>query len=435
LLAIPAIVLAEVDISGYFQTDTRLFSQKDFTFYWNENRFDLKLKASPSDDARVYIEFWGRNFGFPDVDTSSDLMRQEKDKVSPWSLSFREAYADLYGFLTPNLDIRIGLQRIYWGTGYKLNPTDNLNPDDLEDIWDFGRHLGSTAIKSSYYLGDFTLTAVFIPVFTPATLPIEEWAGALFSLGEFPPGLSLRNLNDKVITPEKNLKESSMFGLKIAKNLWGYDFSLSYFYGRDDIPLVNKIILEPLDLHGTVDASAELIYPRIQVIGLDMAGAIGNIGLWAEVAFFIPERVDMVLDLTLLEMGVQESTVLDKPYFRYVVGADYSFKGGWYINGQYLHGFIHERKKEEMGEYFILSLEKKLLRDKLKVTLGGGAEIRSFAEIKDNSAFLFFPEVAYYPFDNAEITFGYRLLNGNETVVFGRVKDNDEIYFKAIYSF
>jgi hypothetical protein len=166
-----------------------------------------------------------------------------------------------------------------------------------------------------------------------------------------------------------------------------------------------------------------------------MAGAIGNIGIWVEGAFFIPERVDLVLDLSLLGMGVQESPALDKPYFRYVLGLDYSFKGGWYFNAQYLHGFIHERKKEEMGEYFILSLEKKLLRDKLKVTLGGGAEIKSFAEIKDNSAILFFPEVAYYPFDNAEITFGYRLLNGNETVVFGRVKDNDEIYFKAKYSF
>jgi hypothetical protein len=435
LFAIPAVVLAEVDISGYVQTDTRLFSQKDFKFYWNENRFDLKLKANPLDDAGVYIEFWGRNFGFPEVNTSYDLMRQEKDKVSPWSLLFREAYVDLYGFLTPNLDIRIGLQRITWGTGDKLNPTDNLNPDDLEDIWDFGRHLGSTAFKASYYLADFTLTAVFIPIFTPAALPIKEWAGALSSPGEFPPGLSLRNLNDEVITPEKSLKESSMFGIKIAKNFWGYDFSLSYFYGRDDIPLINKITLRPLDIQGTVDASAELIYPRIQVIGLDMAGAIGNIGIWAEGAFFIPERVDMVLDLSLLDMGVQVSRILDKPYFRYVVGADYSFKGGWYINVQYLHGFIHERKEEDMGDYFLLGIEKNLLRDKLKVTLGGGAEIRSFAEMKENSAFLFFPEAAYYPFDNAEITFGYRFIDGKENVVFGRVKDNDEIYFKAKYSF
>lgn len=226
-----------------------------------------------------------------------------------------------------------------------------------------------------------------------------------------------------------------MFGFKIAKSFFGYDFSLSYFYGRDDIPIISKITLKPVDLQSTVDAWVELVYPRIQVIGMDMAGALGNIGIWAEGAFFIPERVGMVLDLSLLEMGIQESRILDKPYFRYVVGADYSFKGGWYVNLQYLHGFIHERNAEDMGEYFILGLEKKLLRNKLKLTLGGGAEIRSFAKIKDNYAFLLFPEVAYYPFDNAEITFGYRFIDGKENAVFGQVKDNDEIYFKAKYSF
>ncbi len=203
LIGTPAIILAEVEINGYILSDIRLFSQKNYKFYWNENRFDLKLKASPLEEAQIYVEFWGRSFGFPEVRTSTDLMRQEKDKVSPWSLSFREAYVDLYGFLTPNLDIRIGLQRITWGTGDKLNPTDNLNPDDLEDIWDFGRHLGSHAVKASYYLGDYTLTAVFIPIFTPATLPIEEWAGAFSTPVELPPGLSLRNLSDRVITPEK----------------------------------------------------------------------------------------------------------------------------------------------------------------------------------------------------------------------------------------
>ncbi len=226
-----------------------------------------------------------------------------------------------------------------------------------------------------------------------------------------------------------------MFGFKIEKNFFGYDFSLSYFYGRDDIPLVNKVKLTPIDFFGTADVSVELIYPRIQVLGLDVAGAVGKIGIWAEGALFFPGEIEVTTDLTDLGLGLQRSTALDKPYFRYVVGADYSFKGGCYINGQYLHGFIHERKEDDMGEYFLLSIEKKLFRDKLKITLGGGAEVRSFNEISDNYAFLFAPEVVYYPFDNAEITFGYRFIDGKENVVFGRVKDNDEVYFKAKYSF
>jgi len=297
IIVMPTIVLAQVKIGGYILTDTRLFFQKNYKFYWNENRIDLKIEASPLDNAQVYIEFWGRSFGLPEVSTSSDLMERGKDKVSPWSILFREAYVDLYGFLSPNLDIRIGLQRIAWGTGDRLNPTDNLNPDDLEDIWDFGRHLGSQAIKASYYLGEYSLTVVFIPIFTPATLPIREWAEALSSPPEFPSGVELRNLSDKVITPENNLKESSMFGLKIAKNILGYDFSLSYFYGRDDIPLVNKIKFTSTDISGTVDLLTELIYPRILILGMDMAGVVGAVGIWAEGALFFPEKVYLSTDL------------------------------------------------------------------------------------------------------------------------------------------
>jgi len=41
-------------------------------------------------------------------------------------------------------------------------------------------------------------------------------------------------------------------------------------------------MLTPVDLFGNTDVEVELVYPRIQVLGLDMAGAVGKISLWAE---------------------------------------------------------------------------------------------------------------------------------------------------------
>jgi hypothetical protein len=436
LLTIQAVVMAQVEIEGYVQADSRVFLEKDNSFYWNESRLKLAVEADPSENAHTYGEFWVRGFGIPEVDTSSDLMRREKDRVSPWSVLFREAYLDLYGFLSPDLDVRIGLQRIVWGTADKLNPTDNLNPDDLEDIWDFGRHLGSNSIKASYYLGDYTLTAVYVPIFTPAALPVPEWAGALAPPMELPIGLALRNLNNTIITPQNSLIESSMAGLKVEKNFRGYDLSLSYFYGRDDIPLVRKAQFIPVDTLGTVDVSVELIYPRIQVLGLDMAGVVGKVGVWAEGALFLPEKVDMITDLTGLGMEIHRSVALDEPYFRYVVGTDYTFKSGWYVNGQYLHGFIHERKEDDMGDYCIFGVEKKLLNDKLNIIpVSGGIEIRDFSDIENNYALIFAPGVTYSPFDNAEIDFGFQIIAGKKTTTFGRVRDNDEVYLRAEYSF
>ena len=427
---------AQVEIGGYLQADIRLQTGGDNMFSWNENLLDLKIDAQPTEGAHIYSELWVRSFGFPEVTTSSELMEPQKDKVQPWDLTVREAYLDLYGFLLPDLDIRIGRQRIAWGTADKLNPTDNLNPDDLEDVWDFGRHLGSNAVRASFYLGDYTLTAGYIPVFTPAVLPTGDWAQALSPPMEIPAGLTLRKLEDRIVTPESKLKNSTA-AFKIAKDFLGQDFSLSYLYGRDDLPLATNVRITPVDTLGTVDISTKLIYPKMQVVGCDMAGAIGEVGIWAEGAVFFPEKVEMAIDLTALGMGIQTKTALDdKPYIRYVIGADYTFKNGVYINAQYLHGFIHERGTDNLEDYVVFGVEKKILDDKLKITpISGGVEIKDFGDIENNYAVLFGPETTYYPMDNVEILLGAHIIEGKNTTAFGRVKDNDEAYLKVKCSF
>jgi len=425
----------EIKWNGYLQTDNRLRLKGDNDFSWQEYRLDLKTEVKPIEKTHFYSEVWLRSLGFPTVKNSPDLV--SKDKVSPLNLDFREAYVDLYGFLLDNLDIRIGRQRIAWGTADKLNPTDNLNPDDLEDIWDFGRHLGSDGLKASYYLGDYTFTFVYIPIFTPAVLPRGDWASALSPSMELPAGLTLGNSTDTIILPKNNLKESSITGVKISKNLFGYDFSLSYVYGRDDLPLARKITFTPTASPGEVDIASELIYPRMHIAGMDMAGAIANVGIWAEAAIFFPKKIKMITDLSALGMGVQESIALnDKPYVKYVIGADYTFKNGIYVNGQYLHGFIHERGEDNMEDYFMFGMEWKLFNDKLKIIpISGGIEIKKFNNIENNYALILSPEINYYPVDNAEVTLGVRWIEGKDTTSFGKVKNNDEVYFKVKYSF
>ena len=129
---------------------------------------------------------------------------------------------------------------------------------------------------------------------------------------------------------------------------------------------------------------------------------------------------------------IQGSNSINASYYL----ADYTFKDGWYINGQYLHGFIHERGKDNLGDYFVFGVEKKFLNDKLKITpIGGGGEIRDFSDIKNNYAIMFMPEITYFPFDNAEIKIGLRILDGKKTTTFGAVKNNDEAHLKVKYSF
>ncbi|HEX29698.1 TPA: hypothetical protein ENG04_06420, partial [Candidatus Poribacteria bacterium] len=135
--------------------------------------------------------------GFPKVGTLADLQRFERDRATPWSIDLKEAYLDVYSFLIDNLDLRMGKQIVIWGTADRINPTSNICPDDLEDVFDFGEKLGVNSIKASLYWSvgetDLTLTGVFVPVFTPSILPLPEWtAGLMENQGINPPqGMSL----------------------------------------------------------------------------------------------------------------------------------------------------------------------------------------------------------------------------------------------------
>lgn len=421
--------------NGYLQTDNRVTLHGEGDLFWQEYRLGLKGEVNPVDKAHFYSEIWLRSFQFPTVQTSGDL--QQKSKVSPLNLDFREAYMDIYGFINDNLDIRIGRQRIAWGTGDKLNPTDNLNSDELEDMWDFGRHIGSDAITATYYLNNYTLSAAYIPVFSPAVMPDGQWATALSSSPNLPSGFTLGNYEDSIILPEKNLKESSVAGFKLSSSFLNYDYSLSYVYGRDDFPVLSNIVLFATADPNIVDINSSLIYSRMHIAGFDFAGSVTDIGFWGETAVFFPEKVIAQTDLTAFGMGINESVTMDdEPFIKYVIGLDYTFTNGLYINGQYLHGFVHERGNDNLEDYFMFGVEKKIMNDKIKVIpISGGIEIKDLNDTEDNIGFIYSPEFYYYPVENAEILLGLRVIDGENTTMFGRIQDSDEFYLKLSYTF
>ncbi len=429
-----------VSITGYIQTDNRIQTESN-KFTWNENRLNLQLEGSPSDKYHYFSEIRLRGFGFPKTSKFMDLQMQEKNEVYPWGLEFREAYVDLYGFGLKNLDLRIGRQIIVWGTADALNPTSNLSPNDLEDIFKFGEKLGINAVNATYYVGDnITLNGIYVPVFVPATLPFGNFANAFSAPMELPPGMTIRTVSDIILLPESKISESSQVGLRASTNLLGYDMSLSYFKGRDDLPIISNVTIVPVDMIGTVDISTKLIFPEVQVIGGDFAGSIGSVGIWGEGALFVPEKVMMTTIAPSPTTGQMETipsiALDDEPYFKFVLGADYTFENGFYFNGQYLHGFLHERGKDELNDYFTFSLEKTLLNDKLKlVPFAGAVAINDRDDMKNNYGLVYAPELSYYPSDNIELNIGTYIIDGKGANMFGMIKDLDEIIFRLKVSF
>ena len=433
----------KLKLSGELLTDERVLLKDKHNWAWNENRLTLKLGKKITDNSKFYSEVWLRNIGLPNISKSSDLYN--KGFTDPYNIDIREAYIQLYGFLTKNLDVTIGRQRIVWGTADKLNPTDNLNPFDLEDILDFGRHRGSDAMNLNYYLSnDFSLQGVFIPFFQPANMPVGIFANALSPKMELPQGMILKNVSDTILTPKYNLGESSTLGLKFKGFIKGVDFSLSYVWGWDGLPFVTRNTFIPVDALGGTNINSQLSFARTHIIGADLSTSIGGIGFWAEAAAFISEKnVIMSNDLSALYPilpvpVIQDSLILSKskPYIKFVVGGDYNFADGSYLNMQYMHGFIHERGNGNLNDYFFLRFDKKFFNEKLKVApICGGFIVTNWNNIKDNYALVYMPEITYQATENAEINLSALIIDGNGDNLFANLKNYNMILFKLKYSF
>jgi hypothetical protein len=433
----------KLKLSGELLTDERFLLKEHNDWVWNENRLTLNLVKNITKNSRFHSEVWLRNIGLPKLTTSSDLYN--KGIVDPYNLEIREAYVQINGFLTDKLDVAIGRQRIAWGTGDKLNPTDNLNPYDMEDLLDFGRHRGSDAINLNYYFNNnFSMQGVFIPFFAPANMPIGILSDALNPGMELPQGIILRGYADTLLMPHHSPGQSSVSGLKFKGFARGVDFSVSYVWGIDGLPFNTRNTFLPVDTFGGININSQLSFSRTHIIGADMATSLGGVGFWAEAALFVPEKnIVMTNDLSAFYPispvpVTHDSLILDKtkPYLKFIAGVDYFFTDGSYFNFQYLHGFIHERGNKNLNDYFFLQYEKKFFNEKLKIApIGGGFIVSDWKEIKRNYALVYMPQLTYKATENTEITVSTVIFNGKGDSFFANLKDFNMFMFKVKYSF
>jgi hypothetical protein len=440
----------KLKLSGELLTDQRFLLDDPNDWAWNENRLTIKLNKKIANNSKFYSEVWLRNIGLPQINSSTDLYN--KGIVDPYNLEVRETYVQLFGFLTKNLDVKIGRQRIAWGTADKLNPTDNLNPYDLEDVLDFGRHRGSDGLSFDYYFNsDYSLHGAYIPFFEPANMPIGIFANALTPAMEMPQGMTLKGYTDQINSPSYNLGESSTAGLKFKGFAAGFDFSLSYVWGRDGMPISTYNTFMPVDTMGGIAIHSDLSFYRTHIFGADLAGSIGGVGVWAEAAAFLPENeVVMTNDMsafigapgfppvgTPAELMKQDSVILEKEaYVKFVVGADYNFSNGAYLNCQWMHGFINERGADNLNDYFFIRFDKKFLEDKLKIApLGGGFIVSDWNDIENNYAIIYAPEISYMATDNAEMTLSVAIFDGKGNNVFVNLINYNMLTFRLKYSF
>ncbi len=427
---------------GRLETDHRILLRHEREWAWNENRLELQLekRANP---LRVVSNVWIRHLGPATAERSTEL--QDKNRIHPLRPELREAYAGVYGFISDRLDMTIGRQHIAWGTADRFNPTNNLNPPDLEDILDFGRSKGSDALNLQWHFDHHSsLQLVFIPLFRPANLPAGIFSG-LFDLPIEPPaGLRIGTYTDTLEMPHNNLRKAGSLGGRFRALAGNTDVSVSYVWGPDPLPLPREAWVQASGSSHALDVEAVLFYPYRHIIGADMAGSIGRTGIWAEAALFIPTR-EVVLTTHIsppaalpmpLPPQTQETILEKEPYLRIVAGADYTLSGGTYLNIQYIRGFLHERGRDALNDYLVVQTSRHLRQNTLRVEpVTGGFTVADRGDPAGNYGFFYAPSIAYLGVDNLEFSLGAFLFGGKGNNLFAGLLELHMIRLHARASF
>jgi hypothetical protein len=270
----------------------------------------------------------------------------------------------------PFADIYVGRQPITWGTGYAFNPTDlfNLkNPADAE-----APKLGVNAIRAEIPLGDLA-------------------------------GISL------VASPGRDFTHSSGGG-RLKWNLSGFDMSVS---GQS-----------------IMNADRAIMYlKRKIVVGTDLAGQIGNVGVWYEAAAI--NRI----------YGDYDN--FDSLYFQVDVGADYTFDNGIYLMAEYLFSSLGKDSWEKYDIWDMANMSggdapgmgRHYLFGGLRKEVGAATTLSLFAlgNLQDHSAMIL-PEIGYLFHDNIDVKFKAGFGSGDkEKSEFGSLKSSVGIQFTGYF--
>lgn len=428
---------AGVVLGGAVSTDDRVSTQADPQLTFEAYRLEVAGDAKPTDAARFHAEAWVRSAGISPATLSSTAALFSTGSTAPVSLDLREAWFELNGFLFDAVDLKVGRQRIAWGTADKLNVTDNVNPLDLSDPWDFGRRLGSDGAQLNVYLGGLQITALAVAQLTPAVLPTGQWANALMpSSLQAPPGLSIAGVSSTVSLPGPSVASTVTTGVRMKGNLLGFDLSASYLYGRQTLPVIDRIVITPATLP-SINVATDLVYPRQHVFGADLAGSVFGVGVWAEGAVVIPAEVTLTTDSTAIGGTITQSTALaSTPYVKYVVGADYTFAGNVYLNAQFVHGMFQESGAGNLNDYLSVGLEWRLFDEKVTIApLNLVVEVHDWSDIPGTYALLGAPALTIHPMDNAELSVGLHWIQATNATVFGGMSGQNEVFAHARYSF
>jgi hypothetical protein len=311
--------------------------------------------------------------------------------------------------------LAVGRRLVSWGRADRVNPTDVISSRDYTLLFtdDADQKRGDLIATAAYGIGNYTISALWLPEFRPDVLPLER-----------PPGVAIDTQGSRL--------DPVQFAAHLDRVGEGFDWSVSYFDGIDRDPNFHLGGVGPSGL------SVALVHRRERLGGADFATNVGGFGLRGEIAYAAPAN-----DAT--------DTFSRHPFVFAVIGADRDIIERLNVNLQYVFHLVTAYSDPfQIADPIArkVAVRGALLNNQLTRLQQGGTlriaytaadsawtmELAAAGFATDGSAVIR-PKLTYAINDNWKAIAGADVFFGGGNGFFGQLRHNRTVYTQLRYSF
>lgn len=373
----------------------------------DHNEKDLSIS-----EARLQLDI-NKMFNIGVLKVKGDLVADQV--MEEFSGSLREAN---YSFSPADMiDLKIGRQVLTWGTG-DLVFINDMFPKDWQSFF-IGRDneylkAPSDAIKTSLFLGDYSLNLVYTPLFNGS----DYINGERLSFYNKMAG-SFAGRDQRMIDDERNsVFDDAEYAVRLATNVGSAELALYGYSGFWQEP-------EGVDMN-----SGLAFYPRISVYGASgrapIFGGIGNI----ETGYY-----DSREDASGEDPSIRNGEIRFLIGYERELGSDFTGAIQYYLEwmqdyGQYEQTLpVNMPMKDEYRHMVTIRLTKMALDQRLILS------VFNYYSPSDRDGYIR-PKVTYKIDDNWQVEGGANIFWGdNDYTFWGSFKKNSNVFSGLRYSF